>query len=75
MGQYDNPNTDFNIDSYKSEPIVLVDEVSTNEIYIGVSINGKKTDKPIWQIKRVVKNGNIWDVSQYPDGNQNFIFI
>lgn len=75
MGQFDNPNTDFSVDSYKVEPITLVQEFSSTEYYIGVSRNGWDTSKAHWQIRRILKTGSTWAVTLYPDGDQSFKYI
>ena len=75
MGQFDNPNNEFNSDTYKVQPVTVVDEKSSSEYYIGISNNGKGMDEPVWQIKRIVKSGNVWDLSQYPNDDQSFSFV
>ena len=74
MGQFDNPNNEFNLQSYKVEPITLIHENSSTEYYIGTSNNGRDTSKEIWQIKKIVKIGDVWSVTQFPNGNQEFKF-
>lgn len=56
-------------------PYTLVDEVSPTEIYVGVSVSGRDGGKATWQIKRIIKNGSTWFVTQFPDGDQAFKFI
>lgn len=75
MGQFDNSNTDFNIDSFNVEPIILIQEFSSTEYYVDVSRNGRDTSKANWQIRRIVKTGAIWAVTQYPDGDQSFKYV
>lgn len=67
--------SDFNIEYHTIEPITLIHEVSTTVFYIGVSINGRDTSKPIWKIKKIEKEGDVWNVTKFPNGNQNYSFI
>jgi len=57
------------------KPFVLVDEVSTTEYYVGTSNNGSITSGEIWQIKRIIKQGNVWSLAEYPNGSQEFSFV
>ena len=66
--------TDMNVQSYNFEPVTLIDEVSGDEFYIGVSNNGKNTSKPIWKIKKIWKDGTVWNVG-FPDGDQSFKYV
>lgn len=75
MGQFDKPDYEFNSQSFKVEPITLIHEYSSTEYYIGISNNGRDTSKNVWQIKRIVKNGDVWSVTQFPDGNQTFNYV
>lgn len=61
--------------TYNIEPIQLIDEVSSTEFYIGLSNNGRDTSKEIWKINKITKNGNVWNISQFPNGSQKFEFI
>ena len=66
--------TDYrNVQSHNFEAHSLIDEVSSDEIYIGISSNGRAIDKPIWKIKKIWKDGTIWRV-QFPDGDQTFSY-
>ena len=64
-------NTDMNVQFTKIIPKVLVDEVSSTTIYIGVSNNSRNVNSSDWQIKKMVKLGNVWAVD-FPDGDQGF---
>lgn len=67
---------DFNNEyGYNFKPYILVDELSDTEIYVGISKNGRSKSKPIWQIKKSVKNGSVWTINEYPNGDQSFSFI
>lgn len=57
------------------EPIKLIDEVSETEIYTGISKQGNKKDKAVWQIKKMLKTGTVWNTSLFPNGNQGFDFV
>jgi hypothetical protein len=67
-------NTDFNIQSFTIEPITLIDEVSSEEFYIGTSINGRNTSKATWRIKKIWKDVTVWKV-EFPDGDQSYKYI
>ena len=66
--------SDFNVQSHRIEPYVLIDELSENEIYIGTSNSFSDRARPTWRIKRIIKIGTVWQM-EYPDGNQDFSFI
>jgi len=66
--------TDFNIQSYNIEPITLIDEVSGEEFYIGISNNGRDTSRSIWRIKKIWKDGTTWRI-EFPDGDQSYKYI
>jgi len=57
------------------KPTTLIDEVSLTEYYIGVSNNGNNPNSNIWQIKKIKKTGNVWNITLYPNGSQEFKFI
>ena len=56
-------------------PLMLVDESSSTEYYVGTSINGTNGAKPIWSIRKIMKEEGVWKISQYPYGDQNFNFV
>jgi hypothetical protein len=58
-----------------SFPIMLVDENSATEYYIGISKSFRDTSMAIWQIRKVRKSGNVWYVAEYPNGDQDFKYI
>jgi len=66
--------TQINLQSYKIDPVTLVDEVSSTEYYIGISHNTKDESRPNWKIKKIWKDGTTWRF-EYPDGRQEFKFI
>ncbi len=74
MGQFENPDYDFNAQSFKVEPITLIDEYSSTVFYIGVSSNGRDTAKTTWQIKKIEQIGTVWSVTKFPNGDQSFKF-
>ena len=59
--------------NYTVEPTQLIDEISSNEYYIGYSINGIDQTKNIWKIKKIIKIGTIWHF-QFPQGNQTYVY-
>jgi hypothetical protein len=65
-------------DSYRTAvnflPITLIHELSDTEYYIGISNNGNFTDRNCWQIRKIVKNGSVWETTLYPDGSQLSLF-
>jgi len=67
-------NTDFNVQSFNIEPVTLIDEVSSNEFYIGISQNGRNTSKANWRIKKIWKDGTIWKV-EFPSGDQSYKYV
>ena len=67
-------NFNDNITKYQFEPITLVDEVSTDLIYIGNSLGGKNTSAATWKIKKIWKDGTVWK-TEFPNGDQNNIFV
>ena len=60
---------------YTIEPTTLVDEVSSTEIYVGVSNNGKNVNSPVWKIKKIMKTDNVWDTGMFPSGSQDYTFV
>lgn len=74
MSQFSIPDLDVNLQSYKVDPITLVDEISATEYYIGVSRNTKDENRPNWKIKKIWKDGTTWRF-EFPDGEQKFKFV
>jgi len=68
-------NTDMNVQSEQRDAITLIDEVSSTEIYVGISNNGSNIFEPFWRIKKIIKNGNVWSITLFPNGDQRFIYI
>ena len=66
--------TDFNVQQHNIDQIMLVDERSSIEYYIGMSNNFKDPSKSSWRIKRILKIGNVWKF-EFPEGNQEFKYI
>jgi hypothetical protein len=64
----------INIQDTNKDPIVLIDELSATEYYIGTSNNFKDLSKPHWRIRRIWKIGSVWHFG-YPDGNQDFKYV
>ena len=59
---------------YNFNPATLIDEVSSDEIYIGNSSGGKDGNASNWLIKKIWKDGTIWNIG-FPNGDQSFKFI
>lgn len=74
MGQFDIPDSDINLQSYKVDPVMLVDEISSTEYYIGISRNTKDQTKQHWKIRKIWKDGTTWRF-EYPNGDQRFQFV
>lgn len=55
------------------QPVVLIDQVSDKEFYIGTSNGGKIGSAAIWQIKHIIQTGTVWD-TQYPTGDSSFSY-
>lgn len=68
-------NSDLNIQFQPQEPVTLVHEYSTTEYYVGVSTNGRDTSKATWQIKKISKSGDVWNLNKFPNGDQSFKYI
>ena len=66
--------SDINIQQHNYDPIMMVDETSSIEYYVGVSNNFDGGGNATWRIKRIMKIGNVWKF-QFPDGNQEFKFV
>jgi hypothetical protein len=56
------------------DPIMLVDEMSAVEYFVGTSNNFNDAGKPTWRIRRIWKIGSVWRFG-YPDGNQGFKYV
>ena len=56
------------------DEIMLVDELSSTEYYVGWSNNFSDPAAPNWRIRRIWKVGNVWKF-EFPDGNQDYIWI
>jgi len=67
-------STDINVQAIDIEPYVIIDELSSSEIYIGISKSFSDPARANWRIKRIQKIGNVWKF-QFPNGDQNFKFI
>jgi hypothetical protein len=65
---------ELNAQSYKIDPAMLVDEISSTEYYVGISNNSKDTNKAVWRIKKIWKDGTTWKFD-FPDGRQEFVFV
>jgi hypothetical protein len=68
-------STDINVQNPKFEPVTLIHTYSETEYYIGVSNNGHDTSREIWQIKKMSKVGDVWYVTQFPNGSQLFNYV
>jgi len=67
-------NTDFSPEMRPQDPIMLVDEMSATEYYVGVSDRFKDPSKPYWRIKRIWKIGSVWHFG-FPNGRQDYKYI
>lgn len=67
-------NVGISQQQHKIENILLVDELSDTEYYVGTSANFSDPAKDNWRIKRIWKVGNVWRF-EFPDGNQDFKWV
>jgi len=65
---------DINVQQHNYDPIMLVDESSATEYYVGTSRNSSNPSAENWRIKRIWKIGNVWKFG-FPNGDQSFKFI
>lgn len=67
-------STDLNIQTFPYEPVLLIDELSSTEIYIGTSQNTNNLSKANWRIKQIIKVGSVWNIG-FPNGDQSYSFV
>jgi hypothetical protein len=67
-------SSDNSVQSIFIEPVVLVDELSSTEFYIGTSRSFGDVQTSNWKIKKIYKSGSVWKTG-YPDGDQGFTYI
>lgn len=65
---HDNPRL------YNLEPYVLVDGLTGNTRYTGVSLSSGDINNPIWRIKKEWIVGNVQYMG-FPEGDQSYNFI
>jgi hypothetical protein len=65
---------EFNLNPYNFEPSMIIDEVSNEEYYIGITNNNNVASSSNWKIKKVWKIDTIWRFG-FPDGNQSFSYV
>lgn len=56
------------------DPVMLVDELSDTEYYVGWSRSYSDPGGPTWRIKRIVKISTVWRF-EFPDGSQDYKWI
>ena len=56
------------------DQIMLVDELSDTEYYIGTSDNFSSPSDANWRIKRIIKIGSVWKF-EFPEGDQRYKWI
>jgi hypothetical protein len=71
---------EYNTQEHNRDAVMLVDELTSTEYYIGISWNRADQSKPTWRIKRIWKVGTVWHFGfPQPDpkqgGNQEFKWI
>jgi hypothetical protein len=75
MSDFNNFNDSYNGQPPAAiEPIMLVDQFSPGEIYIGISVNGNDGAAPVWKIKKILLDGTVWKF-QFPNGDQSYSFV
>jgi len=67
-------STDINGQVFNLEPILLIDNLSDNEVYIGTSRGLRIENKTIWRIKRYTNVNGIRKFA-YPNGKQDFNYV
>lgn len=71
---------EYNVQEHNRDAVILIDELSATEFYIGTSWNRANQSKPTWKIKRIWKVGSVWHFG-FPvedgkyDGNQDFKWV
>jgi len=71
---------EYNTQERNRDAVMLVDELTSTEYYIGISWNRADQSKPTWRIKRIWKIGTVWHFG-FPledpkhDGNQEFKWV
>ena len=65
---------DIDVQDHVRDPIMLVDEQSSTEYYVGISKSHRDPASPNWRIKRIYKVGSIWKF-EFPNGDQTFKYI
>jgi hypothetical protein len=65
---------DMNVQQHNIDAVMLVDELSSIEYYIGVSRNTKNEGKANWRIKKIWKDGTTWRF-EFPEGDQDFKWV
>lgn len=63
-----------NIRQINYDGIMLIDELSDTEVYIGYSQENSRSDKEQWRIRRIWQVGSVWYFG-FPDGEQEFKFV
>jgi hypothetical protein len=59
---------------YNFEPSMIIDEVSTEEYYIGTTNNSKREFASNWKIKKAWKIGTLWHFG-FPNGDQAYKYV
>jgi hypothetical protein len=65
---------DMNVQQHNYDAVMLVDELSSIEYYVGVSKNTKNQNKANWRIKKIWKDGTTWRF-EFPEGDQDFKWV
>jgi len=65
---------DINVQDHVRDPLMLVDEVSSIEYFVGISKSFADESKSNWRIKRIWKIGNVWKFG-FPNGDQQFKYV
>jgi len=65
---------DMNVQQHNIDAVMLVDELTSEEYYVGVSRNTKNQGKPNWRIKKIWKDGTTWRF-EFPEGDQDFKWV
>lgn len=62
---------DINTMQDKIDPVMMVDEMSDTEYYVGWSRSFSDPAGLTWRIKRILKIGSVWKF-EFPSGSQDY---
>ena len=63
---------EYNTQERNKDAVMLVDELTSTEYYVGISWNRADQSKPTWRIKRIWKVGTVWHFG-FPQQNPKVV--